>query len=92
MNNDEKILKILETVAANMATVLSEQQAQRTDIRSLHTDMQSLHTEIHESKAELASKADVQDLQATLVKQIKSQERRINTLEDEAGIPHPNKN
>src|SRR5437016_5657085 len=89
--------KILNEVAANMGTVLTEQQAQRIDIRSLHTDLQSLHSEVHASKEELkseiiASRADAKrdnmDLKATVGKQFKGHEERIDTLEDDAGIPH----
>ena len=43
-------------------------------------------------KAELASKADVQDLKVTVMKQLKSHEERIEELEKEAGIPNPKKN
>jgi hypothetical protein len=93
--------KLLTGIAANMGTVLEEQQAQRMDIRSLHTDMGSLHTELHavkdELKAEILSarteaKADSIDLKATVIRQLKDHEKRIDALEEDAGIPHPDKN
>jgi chromosome segregation ATPase len=93
--------KLLTGVAANVGTVLEEQQAQRMDIRSLHTDMGSLHTELHavkdELKAEIISaraeaKADIMDLKATTMRQIKDHEKRIDALEEEVGIPNPDKN
>jgi uncharacterized phage infection (PIP) family protein YhgE len=93
--------KLLTGVAANMGTVLEEQQAQRMDIRSLHADMGSLHTELHAVKDELKAKvlsarteakADSIDLKATAMRQLKDHEKRIDALEDITGIPHPDKN
>src|SRR5947208_16752180 len=43
--------KILVALAANVATVLTEQQQQRADIRSLHT-------EVHESEERQAKRLD----------------------------------
>jgi len=93
--------KLLNGIAANMGTVLEEQQAQRLDIRSLHTDNQSLHTEVHASKDELKAeiraaraeaKMDNIDLKATAIRQLKDHEKRIDALEDATDIPHPDKN
>jgi outer membrane murein-binding lipoprotein Lpp len=93
--------KILAGLGATAGTILDEQQAQRVDIRSLHTGMQSLHTEVHASKEELKSeiiaaradaKMDNVDLKATVVRQLKDHEKRIDALEDATGIPHPDKN
>jgi chromosome segregation ATPase len=85
---------LLNGIGANMGTVLEEQQAQRLDIRSLHT-------EVHESKEELKAeikaarteaKADSVDVKATVMRPLKDHEKRIDELEDAAGIPHPDKN
>ena len=93
--------KLMAGLADNMATFLTEQQAQRIDIRSLHTEMGSLHTEIHavkdELKAEIISaraeaKADNMDLKATVTRQLKDYGKRIDALEEEVGIPNPDKN
>ena len=93
--------KLLTGVAAHVGTVLEEQQAQRIDIRSLHTDMGALHTELHAAKDELKAeiisaraeaKADIMDLKATTMRQLKDHEKRIDALEEEVGIPHPDKN
>ena len=93
--------KILNAVMANTTTLLEEHSAQRMDIRSLHTDMQSLHSEVHASKEEVkaeirAARADAKrdniDLKATVGKQFKGHEERIDALEDDTGIPHPDKN
>jgi hypothetical protein len=81
-------------IADNMATFLTEQQAQRIDIRSLHTEV---HAAKDELKAEIISaraeaKADNMDLKATAMRPLKDHEKRIDALEEEAGIPHPDKN
>ena len=86
--------KLLAGIADNMATFLTEQQAQRIDIRSLHTEV---HASKDELKAEILSaraeaKADSIDLKATAMRQLKDHEKRIDALEDITGIPHPNKN
>ena len=77
-----------------MGTVLEEQQSQRLDIRSLHTEV---HASKDELKAEILSaraeaKADSIDLKATAMRPLKDHEKRIDALEEEAGIPHPDKN
>ena len=61
----------------NVGTILEERQAQRIDIRSLHT-------ELHASKDEL--KAEILSARA------KAKAERIDALEENAGIPHPDKN
>jgi hypothetical protein len=86
--------KILTVITANVGTILEEQQAQRIDIRSFHTE---LHASKDELKAEILSaraeaKADSVDLKATAMKRLKDHEKRIDALEENAGIPHPDKN
>ena len=81
-------------LTASMATILEEQQAQRSDIRSLHT-------EVHESREELKgeiraareeAKRDNMDLKATVVKKIQSLDRRTTNIEHHEGIENPDKN
>jgi hypothetical protein len=74
--------------------VLTEQQAQRMDIRSLHTEV---HASTDKLKAEIVSaraeaKADSMDVKAAVMKPLKDHEQRIDALEDAAGISHPDKN
>ena len=81
--------KILTGLADNMATVLTEQQAQRIDIRSLHTEVhaskEELKSEILSARAE--ARADSMDLKATAMRQLKDHEQRIDALEDAAVFP-----
>jgi uncharacterized phage infection (PIP) family protein YhgE len=86
--------KLMTGLADNMATFLTEQQAQRIDIRSLHTEV---HAAKDELKAEIISaraeaKADNMDLKATVTRQLKDYGKRIDALEEEVGIPNPDKN
>jgi chromosome segregation ATPase len=92
--------KLLNGVAATMATVLEEQQAQRVDIRSLHTEVhesrEELKGEIEEVKSEVRAaraeaKRDNIDLKATVVKRFQSDERRITNIEEHEGIENPEK-
>ena len=93
--------KVLSGLTGTVGTILEEQQAQRIDIRSIHSDTRSLHEELHASKEELrseilASRAEARrntiDVKAAVVRTLKSHEKRIDELEDEAGIPHPDEN
>jgi hypothetical protein len=85
--------KLLNGVAATMATVLEEQQAQRVDIRTLHTEVhetrEELKGEIRAARAE--AKRDNMDLKATVVKRFQSDERRITNIEEHEGIENPEK-
>ena len=108
MNDTEKILqavtkltqkvdqqgKVLAGLAATVGTILEEQQAQRIDIRSLHEEVhatkEELKSEILSSRAE--AKRNTIDLKATVSRKLKGHEQRIDDLEDEAGIPHPDEN
>ena len=86
--------KLLHGITATMATVLEEQQAQRTDIRSLHTEV---HASREELKSEILAardeaKQDNIDLKATVVKKIQSLDRRTTNIEQHEGIENPDKN
>ena len=85
--------KLLTGLTANMATVLEEQHAQRSDIRSLHTEVhesrEELKGEIREARDE--AKRDTIDLKATVVKRFQSDERRITNIEEREGIENPEK-
>jgi hypothetical protein len=85
--------KLLTGLTASMATVLEEQQAQRSDSRALHTEV---HASTEELKAEILSaraeaRADSMDVKATAMRHFKGHEQRIDALEDTVDIPHPDK-
>jgi chromosome segregation ATPase len=92
--------KLLTGLTANMATVLEEQQAQRSDIRSLHTEVhasrEEVKGEIEEVKAEVRAareeaKRDNIDLKAAVVKKNQSLDRRVTNLEEQVGVENPEK-
>ena len=85
--------KLLTGLTATTATVLEEQHAQRSDIRSLHTEVhesrEELKGEIRAARAE--AKRDNIDLKATVAKRFQSDERRITNIEEHEGIENPEK-
>ena len=85
--------KLLTGLTATTATILEEQHAQRSDIRSLHTEVhesrEELKGEIRAARAE--AKRDNIDLKATVVKRFQSGERRITNIEEHEGIENPEK-
>ena len=86
--------KILTGLTATVGTMLEEQQAQRIDIRSLHEELhatkEELKSEILSARAE--AKRTSTDLQATVARKLTGHEQRIDDIEDEVGIPHPDEN
>jgi DNA repair ATPase RecN len=85
--------KLLTGLTATTATVLEEQHAQRSDIRSLHTEV---HASREELKGEIRAareeaKRDNMDLKAAVVKKIQSVDRRVTNIEDQSGIENPEK-
>ena len=101
LETGERRGKLLMGIVHTVGTILEEQHTQRTDIRSLHDQGRSLHDELHASKEELKSeilaaraevKHDMIDLRASVVRKLKGHKHRIDALEDDAGIPHPDEN
>jgi len=89
----DRMGKLLTGLTATTATVLEEQHAQRSDIRTLHTEVhesrEELKGEIRAARAE--AKRDNMDLKATVVKRFQSDERRITNIEEHEGIENPEK-
>jgi uncharacterized protein YPO0396 len=85
--------KLLTGLTATTATVLEEQHAQRSDIRSLHTEVHASREELKEEirAARAEAKRDNMDLKATVVKKIQSLDRRTSNIEDQSGIENPEK-
>ncbi len=85
--------KLLTGLTATTATVLEEQQAQRSDIRALHTEVHASREELKEEirAARDEAKQNNMDLKATVVKKIQSLDRRTTNIEDQSGIENPEK-
>jgi chromosome segregation ATPase len=84
---------LLTGLTATTATVLEEQHAQRSDIRSLHTEVHASREELKEEirAARAEAKRDTIDLQATVLKKNQSLDRRVTNLEEHEGIENPEK-
>jgi hypothetical protein len=81
--------KRLEQGQAHTNTALEAVAAGQKDLREKVGGLEAGHRAIRE---EMATKADIQDLKADVMKKTKSNERRIDDLEKEAGLPNPHKN
>lgn len=96
MNNDAKILKVLEAIQADVKDLKQDQQEHGTAIAHISTAInalptkQDLETTVDSAKAEL--KADILTLEAKVVRKIQSHEKRITNLEEKTETPNPHKN
>jgi uncharacterized phage infection (PIP) family protein YhgE len=125
MNSDEKILKILEDVQANIKALHAGQKNLEAGQKNLQADVTSIKNvqqkhgerlEVLESgQKELKAKVDNVELKAEAIhayqlkahdeilgimhdtteingQEQKELEKRVEVLEEHAGIPHPDKN
>ena len=88
-NNDEKILKALEALQADVTTMKGDITSVEQGQAHTNTALEALAAGQESTKAEL--KADIHDLKAEVVKKLKDHEVRIEDLEKELDIPHPHK-
>ncbi len=88
MNNDEKILKVLEELQEGQERI--EKRLDRIEQDHSHTS--TALEAVAAGQKEQVTKADLMDLNAKIDKVTKNHERRIEELEKEAGIPNPHKN
>ena len=91
---------LLTGITSSVATLLEDHSAQRVAIRTMHSEVhdirEELKEEIHAARDEIHvaredAKRDTIDLKATVIRQVKDHETRIQALEEEAGIPNPHK-
>src|SRR6266566_1971517 len=78
--------KRLERGQTHTNTALEALAAGQQDIREKVGGLQAGQKAI---RSEMATKADIQDVDAKLVKRVNRQEKRIDDLEKEAGLPNP---
>ncbi len=94
-NND--ILKAIESIKKDMATKqdiqrVEQNQAQTNNsLAHITTAVEAIAAGQKELQETVATKADMQDLKATLTKKVNDHEERIEELEKNAGLPHPHK-
>jgi|SRR5712691_7382674 len=97
-DNDEKILKALDALQADVTSIkgditsLKQGQARLEDGQAhLTTAVEAVGAGQTELQETVATRADIQDLRADLGKKVKKLDERVDELEKDAGIPHPHK-
>ena len=88
MLNKDDLTHIANIVKAETEPLKQGQAQIKTVLETLEAGQEDVREKL-ETKAE---KADIQDLRADLVKKVKSQESRIENLEDQTGTHNPHKN
>lgn len=88
MAHEDRILKLLDELSTNVSTVLEEQHAQRSDIRSIQAMMA---TKDDLAGAEARLKLDIHALRSEVSAALKTHEERLRNLEERAGISDPTK-
>jgi len=102
MNTDqllEKIEKLIEPIrtqlyeqGANIVRVVQGQRRLEQGQAQIKTVLETLEAGQKDIRETMATKADIQDLKAEVVKKIKQHDKRIDALEEKEGIPNPYKN
>jgi hypothetical protein len=106
MNNDEKILKILEAMQVDIAGLKNGQDTLTSDVKSIKTSVSEISRistilkllpprgEVEEivDTAKKEINANILNLDAKVSRKLRSHDRRIENLENEARIENPDKN
>ena len=88
MTNDEKILKALENLQADVSEIKKGQKDQGLAIGRITTVLKVLEAGQNDIRENMATKADVQDVKAEQGKL----KRRIENVEEHTKTPNPQKN
>ena len=92
MNNDELLDQIRgivrEEVKAETEPIKTDLQTVKRVVTHISTGIEALAAGQQDIRTKMATKADVQDIKADLVKQ----QRRIENLEEHTKTPNPHKN
>ena len=92
MNNDELLEQIRgivrEEVKAETEPIKTDLQTVKRVVTHISTGIEALAAGQQDIRTKMATKADVQDIKADLVKQ----QRRIEKLEEHTKTPNPHKN
>ena len=102
MNTDqllEKIEKLIEPIRtqlyeqeANIVRVVQGQRRLEQGQAQIKTVLETLEAGQKDIRETMATKADIQDLKAKVVRKIKQHDKRVDALEEKEGIPNPYKN
>ena len=102
MNTDqllEKIEKLIEPIrtqlyeqGANIVRFVQGQRRLEQRQAQIKTVLETLEAGQKDIRETMATKADIQDLKAKVVRKIKQHDKRVDALEEKEGIPNPYKN
>jgi uncharacterized protein YoxC len=84
----EKIGKLLEPIQKDLHTMKQVVTHISTGVEALGAGQQDVREQVKTLSRKVATKADVQEIKADLVKH----QRRIENLEDNTSTPNPHKN
>jgi conjugal transfer/entry exclusion protein len=97
-DNDQLLDKIgnlidqkLEPIKKDLQEVKQTQAAQGSSIAQNTTLLEAVAAGQQEMQATVATRADVLDVKAGVVRKLQDHESRIEELEKDADIPHPHK-
>jgi len=102
MNTDQllkKIEKLIEPIrtqlyeqGANIVRFVQGQRRLEQRQAQIKTVLETLEAGQKDIRETMATKADIQDLKAKVVRKIKQHDKRVDALEEKEGIPNPYKN
>lgn len=87
MNNDE----LLEKKYKRFDTLEQGQAQTNNTVAQIKTVVETLEAGQKDIREEMATKADMQDLDAKLVKKVNQHDKRLDALEEAEGISNPYK-
>lgn len=98
-DGQERLEKDIKGVKTGVSTIkqntqrLDQGQAQIiTAVETLEAGQKDLRENVTAIRDEQATKAGIQDLKAEVVRKIKQHDKRIDELEEKAGVSNPYKN
>lgn len=90
-DNDQLLEQIRKVVREENEPINKRLDAQGSSIEQIKTIVEATAAGQQELQETVATRADIQDLKATLTKKVKDNTERIEELEKIEGIPHPHK-
>jgi hypothetical protein len=96
MSDTDRILQILEAMQSDLSHVKTDVSGLKADMTVVKDILSHTNTAIKvlptKQDLEVTVEAAKSELKADLIRKVQRHERRIENLEDEAGIENPEKN
>ena len=96
LEKNEKLIEPIRTQlyeqGANIVRVVQGQRRLEQGQAQIKTVLETLEAGQKDIRETMATKADIQDLKAEVVRKIKQHDKRVDALEEKEGIPNPYKN